>query len=98
MDDVTSTAFPRFLIAHPSYSLNRLARELLPLAAMDVRGETKGRQIRGYPYAHRSNHLDAGAITLRDILKQIDKIIIPISKNSLIFYVSCPVPSSSTLT
>jgi len=33
---------------HPSYSLNRLARDLLPLVTMDARGETKGISIRGY--------------------------------------------------
>ena len=41
-------------IAHPSYSLNRLAGDLLPPATMDVRGETKGKLIRGHPYTRRS--------------------------------------------
>ena len=40
--------------ANPSYSLNRLVRDLLPLTTMDARGETKGISIRSYPYAHCS--------------------------------------------
>jgi hypothetical protein len=39
---------------HPSYSLNRLVRDLLPLTTMDARGETKGISIRSYPYARCS--------------------------------------------
>lgn len=36
------------LLLPPSYSLNRLARDLLPLVTMDARGETKGISIRSY--------------------------------------------------
>jgi len=39
---------------HPSYSLNRLVGDLLPLTTMDARGETKGISIRSYPYARCS--------------------------------------------
>jgi hypothetical protein len=55
------------LLWHPSYSLNRLARDLLPLATMGVRGETKGISIRGNPYACCSFSLDGLVPALRNI-------------------------------